>query len=100
MKPNNLPIIQQVINTTSVRRSWHLPEGYPPQKVANINTASKVSKYGFISGLNTGKYGPERTPHLDTFPVVKEGEFCSKLTGKTLERYNKPILYKCCHLFQ
>ena len=37
----------------------------------------KVSKYGVISGPyfpvfspNTGKYGPEITPYLDTFHVV------------------------------
>ena len=48
-----------------------------PQKY----TAWKVSKYGFISGpyfpvfglpvfgLDTGKYGPEITPYLDTFHV-------------------------------
>ena len=36
--------------------------------------AWKVSKYGVFSGLyfpvfglNTGKYGPENTPYLDTF---------------------------------
>ena len=41
-------------------------------------TAWKVSKYGFFSGpyfsvfsLNTGKYGPEKTPYLDTFHAVK-----------------------------
>ena len=34
--------------------------------VTNI-TAWKVSKYGVISGPNTGKYGPEKTPYLDTF---------------------------------
>ena len=40
-------------------------------------TASKVSKYGAISGpyfpvfgLNTGKYSPEITPYLDTFYAV------------------------------
>ena len=40
-------------------------------------TAWKVSKYGVISGLylpvfnpNTGKYGPEITPHLDTFHAL------------------------------
>ena len=39
-----------------------------------FSTAWKVSKYGVISGpyfpvfgLNTGKYGPEITPYLDTF---------------------------------
>ena len=40
-------------------------------------TAWNVSKYGVIFdpyfpvfGLNTGKYGPEITPYLDTFHVV------------------------------
>ena len=42
-----------------------------------ITTAWKVSKYGVVSGpyfpvfvLNTGKYGPEITPYLDTFHTV------------------------------
>ena len=30
-----------------------------------------MSKYGVFSGLNTGKYGPEKTPYLDTFHAVK-----------------------------
>ena len=49
--------------------------------LAQINTASKVSKYGVISGpyfpvfrLNTEiygvKYGPEITPYLDIFHEV------------------------------
>ena len=29
-----------------------------------------MSKYGVISGPNTGKYGPEITPYLDTFHAV------------------------------
>ena len=44
-------------------------------------TAWKVSKYGVISGpyfpifgLNTGKYGPEKTPYLDTFYAVISGK--------------------------
>ena len=32
----------------------------------------KVSKYFVISGPNTGKYGPEITPYLDTFHVVRQ----------------------------
>ena len=43
-----------------------------------INTARKVSNYGVFSGpyfpllrLNTGKYGPEKTPYLDAFHVVQ-----------------------------
>ena len=35
-----------------------------------IYTAWKVSKYGVFFGPNTGKYGPERTPYLDTFHAV------------------------------
>ena len=31
----------------------------------------KVSKYGVFSSLNTGKYGPEKTPYLDTFHAMK-----------------------------
>ena len=30
----------------------------------------KVSKYGVFSGLNAGKYGPEKTPYLFTFHAV------------------------------
>ena len=46
---------------------------------SNVATYSawKVSKYGVISGViisiinqNTGKYGPEITPYLDTFHAV------------------------------
>ena len=33
-------------------------------------TAWKVSKYGDFSGPNTGKYGPEKTPYLDTFHAL------------------------------
>ena len=43
------------------------------------STGWKVSKYGVLSdpyftvfGLNTGKYGPENTPYLDTFHPVTE----------------------------
>ena len=30
-----------------------------------------MSKYGVISGLNTGKYGPEITPYLETFHALR-----------------------------
>ena len=33
-------------------------------------TAGKVSIYGIFSGPNTGKYGAEKTPYLDTFHAV------------------------------
>ena len=42
-----------------------------------IITAWKVSKYGVFSGphfpvfgLDTGKYGPEKPPYMDTFHAV------------------------------
>ena len=35
------------------------------------NTAWKKSKYGVLSGTNTGKYGPDKTPYLDTFHAMK-----------------------------
>ena len=47
------------------------------QEIPEMYTAWKVSKYGAFSGpyfpaiaLNTGKYGPEKTPELDTFHAV------------------------------
>ena len=54
-----------------------LNESLPLFQVSSIVTASKLSKYGVISGPyfpvfspNTGKYGPEITPYLDTFHAV------------------------------
>ena len=45
--------------------------------LSSASTAWKVSKYGFFSGsyfpvfgLNTGKYGPEKTPYLNTFHAM------------------------------
>ena len=35
-------------------------------------TVWKVSKYEVFSGPNTGKYGPETTPYLDTFHQVED----------------------------
>ena len=56
---------------------WTIKFRYFDQKnclVIIAYIAWKVSKYGVISGLyfpvfspNTGKYGPEITPYLDTF---------------------------------
>ena len=33
-------------------------------------TVQKLSKYEIFYGRNAGKYGPEKTPYLDTFLVV------------------------------
>ena len=51
-------------------------------------TAWKMSKYGVFSGpyfpvlgLNTGKYGQEKTPYLDNFHAVSSP---SKLNGDML----------------
>ena len=50
-------------------------------------TVQKVSKYGDFSGpyfplfgLNAGKYGPEKTPYLDTFHAVNSVIFTVTLT--------------------
>ena len=46
-------------------------------------TALKVPKYKVLSGpyfpvfeLDTGKYGPEKTPYLDTFQAVRYTKSC------------------------
>ena len=46
------------------------------------DTVRKESKYGNfsgpyfpVSGLNTGKYGPEKTSYLDTFHEVRWNSF-------------------------
>ena len=41
-------------------------------RLCMAGTVWKVSKCGVFSGLNTGKYGPEKTPYLDTFQVVRD----------------------------
>ena len=53
-----------------------------------LTTGWKVSKYGVFSapyfpafGLNTGKYGPEKTPYLDTFHTVNSTYNCSNTSG-------------------
>ena len=49
---------------------------FPTFAFALFYTAWKVSKYGVFSVLslrirpNAGKYGPEKTPYLDTFYTV------------------------------
>ena len=62
------------------------------QTTNNVSTACKVSKNGVFSGPyflafgpntdrygvfspNAGKYGPEKTPYLDTFHAVKITSF-------------------------
>ena len=54
-------------------------------------TAWKVSKYGVVSGMhfpvfspNTGKYGPEITPNLDTFYIVVQ--YITILGHKSVKR--------------
>ena len=37
-------------------------------KIVQIQSFS--NPYFLVFGLNTGKYGPEKTPHLDTFQAV------------------------------
>ena len=60
-------------------RRCDLTLSFCPIIILQWNTAWKVSKYGVFSGLNTGKYGPEKAPYLDAFHPVKSG--CRLLTG-------------------
>ena len=62
--------------------------------ISSLLTAWKLSKYGVISvpyfpvfGLNTGKYGPEITPYLDTFHAVLFGGNDLSNNGKTEESW-------------
>ena len=76
-------------------------------------TAWKVSKYGVISGLvrislcsdwirrftrkfspNTGKYGPEITPYLDTFQAVIDFIFVLLSVAVTQSCSTKKLLLK------
>ena len=59
--------------STSILLCWaHAPNEFPETtfQFPTQPTAWKKSKYGVISGLNTGKYGPEITPYLETFHAV------------------------------
>ena len=65
-------------------------------------TAWKVSKYGVFSGpyfplfgLNTGKYGPEKTPYLDTFHAVY-GVKKRKIGLKWVKCFHK--IWSCIYL--
>ena len=48
-----------------------------------------MSKHGVISGPNTGKYGPEITPYLDTFHAVQKLVFRGVLKKTILESFHK-----------
>ena len=39
---------------------------------------TEYGEYLFVFSPNTGKYGPEKTPHLDTFHAVTNFLFLSK----------------------
>ena len=65
---------QEISRNIYLKTMLDLRETGKPQ---NIYTAWKVSKYGVFSGpyfpafgLNTGKYGPKKSPYLDTFHAV------------------------------
>ena len=37
---------------------------------SDFSTVWKVSKYGAFYGPHTGKYGPEKSPYLDSFHAM------------------------------
>ena len=65
-----------------------------------FHTAWNISKYGVFSGsyfpvfsLNAGKYGPEKTPYLDTFhtvPVLPTFTFAPR-TFESMDLYSFTI---------
>ena len=63
----------------------------------------KLSKYEVISGLyflvfglNTGQYGPEISPYLDTFPAVQPTDISYQLVKKIqqMQAYNFQMFEK------
>ena len=56
------------------------------------DAAWKLSKYGVIFGPNTGKYGPEITPYLDTLHPVKD-------MGISLTEFRVLQIWKFANIF-
>ena len=44
--------------------------------LVTVSTAWNVSKYEVFFGPNAGKYGPEKTPYLDSFHAMSVIVFC------------------------
>ena len=66
-------------------------------------TARKMFKYGYFSGphfpvlgLNTGKYGPEKTPCLGTFHAVFGGMFYIPFSRKSNIRVSAKLIKFYC----
>ena len=80
------------------------------QNSTNHCTAWKESKYGVFSSLyfpvfglnigkwspNKGKYGPEKTPYLDTFHAVLKSVHFSKTTNQNV--IGNPLMFFCLSL--
>ena len=49
-----------------------------------------MSTYGAFSGSNTGKYGPKKTPHLNTFQAVN-----ARTLFKNLAAFAARVLKVC-----
>ena len=68
------------IDLATQRQYYHallcsLPQGWNISlnlELSIYTTLQKVSKYEDFYGRNTGKYGPVKTPYLDTFNTVYE----------------------------
>ena len=64
----------------------------PCVKVVQIQSFS--GQYFPVFGLNTGKYGPEKTPYLDTFHAVKD------FTWSVLKEFSEPCQTSNMELFE
>ena len=76
-QPMSLQIADSITNVV-LRMTWNSLASFIFKQIWIATfTAWKMSKYGLFPGPyfpvfspNTGKYGPEKTPYLDTFHVV------------------------------
>ena len=57
-----------------------------------FSTVWKVSKYGVFSGPSAGKYGPEKTPYLDTFNAVQLYVTNIKNARKRRDASSNPVI--------
>ena len=72
-----LKMTQKIIHLTgNFNLKINFIASFSPKQLSTA-AAWKVTKYGIffgpyflVFGLNTGKYGPEKIPHLDTFHAV------------------------------
>ena len=73
-KPSNICLKYKNLSDGSKKENPQILKSMSVVSLENVficnSPAWKVSKYRVFSGPNIGKYGPEKTPYLDTFHGV------------------------------